>query len=168
MQYTFGDLFYLTEHYIYHPDGDLYRIRRWGKPCEPEIPYKVTNNAGYYSVNVQSGRVHLHTAIWAYHYLRWPPKSLQIDHIDRNKLNNRIENLRLLTKLEQGQNVSLSVKSTSGYRNICFHKPSGLWRVVFTYNGTNFTKYYKTKEEAIDARDPLINPLTNRERLLCA
>ena len=58
-----------------------------------------------------------------------------IDHIDRNPLNNRIENLREVTKSQNHQNVGLRRDSTSGVR--CVHRNADKWRVQLRIEGKN-------------------------------
>ena len=57
----------------------------------------------------QNGKHRLHRMVWKYHYGEIP-KGLLIDHIDRNRANNQIENLRLTTYKVNCRNVSDEVK----------------------------------------------------------
>lgn len=71
-----------------YKDGFLTRVVRTsgiGDKCG------TVNFNGYLQIRVH-GKVYLaHRLIWLYHYKKWPK---QIDHINRNRLDNRIENLR--------------------------------------------------------------------------
>ena len=58
-----------------------------------------------------------------------------IDHIDGNKQNNRIENLRAATVSQNGCNAKVSSRNKSGYKSVRFHKASKKWIVQFTFNG---------------------------------
>jgi len=157
----------LRKNFVYSEDGNLYRIKKFGKTCDPYIPYKKTNNSGYYSVRVNpTCKISLHVAIWAYHYGRLPSPKMQIDHIDRNKLNNKIENLRELSVSDQKQNVNVISTNTSGIRNICYHKSSKNWRITLMFRGKLITKYFKTKEEAEEAYGDMIKEYTNRNDIM--
>jgi hypothetical protein len=70
-----------------------------------------------------------------------------IDHINRDKLDNRRSNLRLCTQSEN--NMNSPRRNKSGYRGVYFHKVSGLWRAEARFNGKRTSLgYYKTAAEA--------------------
>jgi hypothetical protein len=58
-----------------------------------------------------------------------------LDHIDGDRLNNRIENLRPATKLENSRNVKLSKKNTTGFKGVVFDKDYNKWRAQIYHNG---------------------------------
>lgn len=77
-----------------------------------------TRNAGNNAGSVYAGRVLLsidnkkfyaHRLAWLYHYGEWP--KLQIDHVNRNAMDNRIANLRLATYSENGRNRKAPLRS---------------------------------------------------------
>lgn len=87
----------LKEGKLEYRDGEIWRCFNGKKPIEPRR-CEFINNRGYLSLtgkyNVSSHRV-----IWA--YFNGPiPNNLEINHKDGNKLNNRIENLELVTRTE--------------------------------------------------------------------
>ena len=69
-------------------------------------------------------RVLSHIIVWTLHH--GDPGDMIVDHIDRNSTNNRISNLRLASKQQNGRNCSHSSKS--GYRGVYQHREK--WRVV--------------------------------------
>lgn len=92
------------------------------------------SNSGYYQVRV-SGRLTLvHRVIWEMTN-GGIPNGMFVDHVDQNKLNNKIRNLRLVTKAGNNQNQKLRVDSTSGV--------VGVNRLVNTLKSGNIAEYWK-------------------------
>ena len=63
------------------------------------------------------------------------PKGKQVDHKNRNGLDNRRNNIRLCTGSENGSNVGLKANNTSGYKGVSWHKPTKKWGVKIKLNG---------------------------------
>lgn len=73
----------------------------------------------------------------------------QVDHIDRNKLNNLRSNLREATQSQNMMNSSARSDNTSGYRGVNFYKRDKKWRAYINIEGINVhLGYFFTKEEA--------------------
>ena len=80
------------------------------------------------------------------------PKGFQIDHINGNILDNRIENLRLATYAENQWNAKTRVDNTSGIKGVCWHKLHKKWMAQIKSNGTrNYLGLFEDKEEAAKA-----------------
>lgn len=106
------------------------------------------NSSGYKQVEIKSKAYMLHHIIWAMHNGELPPKGLQIDHIDRNPLNNRIENLRLATQNENQINSKLPTNNTTGFKGV-LKTPSGKFQARLGYNGKKlYLGLFPTAEEA--------------------
>ena len=75
------------------------------------------------------------------------------DHIDRNPLNNRKENLRAATTAENSRNRNISKNNTSGIIGVGLNKKNGKWRarITFEWNEIFLGEYIK-KEDAIITR----------------
>lgn len=87
-------------------------------------------------------------------FLLDPPDGVGIDHIDRNGLNNRRENLRLATANGNQQNRRKQVNNTSGYIGVYWHKAAGKWCAQISVNGrTKSFGFYPSAIEAAKARD---------------
>lgn len=76
-------------------------------------------------------------------------ESLEIDHKNTDSLDNRRENLRSATRLQNGANRNLQINNTSGYKGVYFHKQNGKWIARIKEFGRNINLgSYKTPEEA--------------------
>jgi hypothetical protein len=91
---------------------------------------------GYLSINVL-GRLYIgHRVIWAMVHGKWPTH--QIDHIDGNRLNNRIENMRDVTSQDNGMNAAMNSKNTSGHAGVYLNKRSNLWCAQMKHLGRTY------------------------------
>ena len=85
------------------------------------------------------------------HYIPNPENKPTIDHINRNRSDNRIENLRWATLKEQCQNQKekcLSSRNKSGHKGILFHKSNKKW--VYTKQGKHtIYKSFKSKMDCL-------------------
>lgn len=57
------------------------------------------------------------------------------DHINRDSLDNRDENLRIVNVTEQKMNQRKQRRNTSGYKGVSFHKATGKWQAQINING---------------------------------
>lgn len=60
---------------------------------------------------------------------------VEVDHINRNRLDNRRSNLRLATRSENARNTKRSIQNTSGYKGIQFDRVSRRWSATVTCLG---------------------------------
>ena len=79
--------------------------------------------------------------------------SHDIDHINRNKLDNRVENLRVASRAQNNINKNTSKKNTTGYTGVSFRKNKGDFRAYITVNGKQkHLGLFSSAEEAYKAR----------------
>ena len=83
-----------------------------------------------------------------------PLRGMNIDHIDGDRTNNRIENLRLATKAENGWNRQhLDKRNSSGFTGVYWCIRDQKWRARIKVNGKNIhIGYFTNKQDAIAAR----------------
>ncbi len=136
----------LREQFDYN-DGFLLRNtgRYVGKP--------ITGNNTVYTVISFNDKPQLaHRLIYAWHNGEIG-KGLVIDHINGDTKDNRIENLRAVTRTENGQNRKKASDNKSGTTGVSFNKRSNKWRAGITINGkAKYLGFYTDKNEAIKAR----------------
>lgn len=110
-----------------------------------------TNKAGYRRIRIDNRDFHAHRLAWVLHYGSWPSDT--IDHINGEKNDNRIENLRVATHSVNHRNVGLLSTNSSGFKGVHFHKSKGKWRALITINDTQIhLGYFTNLQEAIEQR----------------
>lgn len=78
-----------------------------------------------------------------------PPKDMQVDHINGNKLDNRRENLRLATAAQNARNSKLSRSNKTGFKGTRFLARTGRFSAQIRIAGTTkHLGYFDTAEEA--------------------
>lgn len=88
--------------------------------------------------------------IWLIVHGTWPAQD--IDHANRNPLDNRLENLRLATRSQNCANKGARSDNSSGFKGVSYHKQSGKWRAKIKHFGVeNSLGLYDSPAEAGDA-----------------
>jgi len=78
------------------------------------------------------------------------PKNKEIDHIDRNGLNNQKKNLRFVTHQENMVNQRVRTTNKTGFRGIDYNKQHQKYRVRIMLNGKSiFMGYFKNLKDAV-------------------
>ena len=80
---------------------------------------------GYRQVRVFRICYQVHRVIWSMYYGKPPKKDL--DHIDRNRINNNPKNMREFTNQQNQMNTSMRKDNTSGVRGVNFSKAKDKW-----------------------------------------
>lgn len=88
---------------------------------------------GYLRVRILGGSILAHRIAWFFLHGHWPSK--QIDHINGIKSDNRPENLREASSVENQQNAKLRKDSSSGIKGVTFCKITRKWTVNLRING---------------------------------
>lgn len=76
------------------------------------------------------------------------PDDKVVDHIDMNKLNDHLSNLRMVSSEKNNKNRPMRVDNTSGVTGVSWHKHQRKWQIRRTVNGNRITKYSECLEEA--------------------
>lgn len=68
-------------------------------------------------------------------YLTDAPKGMDVDHINRDKLDNRKKNLRICTRSQNNINQLAKSNNSSGHKGIGWDKARSKWRAQIKVNG---------------------------------
>lgn len=109
-----------------------------------------TNCRGYTSIWINGKQYAAHRLAWAVCNDAWP--NGDIDHINENKSDNRIANLRQANRSQNMFNRGKNKNNTSGFKGVAFCKDTGRWRAQMSIYGKSVNiGRFDTKEDAANA-----------------
>lgn len=83
-----------------------------------------------------------------------------VDHIDNDRTNNKLSNLRYATRFENSCNSKINKRNKSGYKGVTFIQRDCVWRAHIRYKHNYYhIGSYDSKEEAVKARKKKANEL---------
>ena len=126
----------------------------YGLKCQ-EYLINTLNTDGYYMIrlmiNGKRPTIRLHRLVYQCNNPNEDINLFHIDHIDNNRTNNNIENLRVATHSENKCNTQTQQNNTSGYKNI--RKIGNSYRVTIAKNKKVYIKSFTNLADAILHRD---------------
>ena len=140
----------------YREDGTLIRKVLPSKMSRAKIGEVVKGGvctSGYYQIHVDGVYYFLHHIIWVWHHGYWPEN--QIDHINRIRVDNRIENLREVSQVCNSRNCSLQDRNRVGVKGVGWHKKDCRWAVhirVVALGGLKYLGSFRDLTEAVAHR----------------
>jgi hypothetical protein len=114
----------LVKKHIRYEDGNLYWIDFSIRPTAKTGPIGYKCKSGYVLMKFMKKTTTVHRIVFLYHH-GYLPK--EIDHINENKSDNRIENLRVATRSQNMMNIRKNASNTSGYKGVRLHKKTKKW-----------------------------------------
>jgi|688.fasta_scaffold311317_2 hypothetical protein len=124
---------------------------RWNMRFAGQQALTAKMEAGYLKGTILNRQILAHRAVWAFVNGEWPQH--QIDHIDGNRENNRIENLRDVPEVLNHRNIARKRKTTAPYNGVTQDKRTGRWVARIHYDGlSRHVGVFDTLYEAIRAR----------------
>ena len=143
----------LQELFKYDPETGILsnRVDR-GTTGKKGTPITCRDQYGYIKLGVNGKDYLAHRIIWLYVHGEFPPH--QIDHINRDKGDNRISNLRAVTNQTNHRNKAIQSNNTSGSNGVYWCKRSKRWVGNIKLNGASkHLGSFKEKNDAIAARE---------------
>jgi len=128
-------------------DYDGARLRRKGTTRLARA-----DKRSYRTISIEKEMYQEHRLIWCWYY-GVDPGSYEVDHINGNKKDNRIENLRLVDRKGNSRNHPMKKNNTSGHTGVSWVGRLNKWRAYINEDYKQVgLGYYDTLEEAIQVR----------------
>jgi hypothetical protein len=135
------------ERHLIYEDGKLY-LDKFGKRSELKA-MSSCNGRRYLTFSEFGKTKYVHRAIYELHHGSIPP-GMVIDHINRNTLDNRIENLRLVSHAQNLQNQKMRTDNTVGVKNVTYSVRMKRYCFVRKVNDKRVSKYFANKSQALE------------------
>ena len=157
------------DEFVSIPDCQDYFINRKGEVLskrvskDGRIKKQFLNNGGYYTAGFEINKKHktlpIHRLV-AKTFIPNPNNHEFVDHINRDKLDNRLENLRWCSREINCQNSSIRKTNKSGYKQISWQTRDKQWSVRIERNKKYVCrKCFKKLEDAIEFRNKILTEL---------
>lgn len=143
---------YLQSLFLYDPKTGIFtrKIKRNDRHIVGEIA-GCLNPSGYINIIIDKKSYKAHRLAWLYMYAVFPTN--QVDHIDGNKSNNSIENLRIVDNSGNKQNTKSSYSNNrNGLLGVAFNKRLKKFSAQININKKRFhLGYFENSNEAHEA-----------------
>lgn len=151
--------------YLRYENGKLFWTK---KPCKKVIvgdeAGSINKNTGYKEVGFK-GKLYLaHRVVWFLVKNEQPPEIL--DHINNDKSDNHIENLREATSSQNNSNAKIRKDNTSGVKGVTWYKQGNKWQASLRLNNKrihlgSFTDLADAEQAVKQARHQLHGEFAN-------
>lgn len=121
----------LRELFDYRADGNLVRKIALSRSSKIGEPIGFSDTLGYRYASIGSKTYPLHRLIWAWHGLE---SAEELDHINRIRDDNRIENLRAANCNQNRWNKGIQSNNTTGVKGVCWKKDMNAYCVRIGVN----------------------------------
>jgi hypothetical protein len=130
-----------------YKDGNLFWKKKISKKVNVGNVAGRSASGGYRMLGLYKKTYMEHRLIFMFHNGYFPK---EVDHIDGNKSNNRIENLRPATHMENLKNQKVRINNVSGHKNVGWAGREQKWRVRLAINGKDKHIGYFADRELAD------------------
>lgn len=147
MTYSKELLAYITNHFYYDENTGL--ISRDDR--------KNSNGSldkdGYLIIKIKGTQIKAHRLAWFLYYGNFPKN--EIDHKNRNRTDNRIQNLRDVSRQENILNTAKIINKDTGVVGIYLDKSTKGLKAKYTFHLKNKSYRFRTLSEAIEVKEAL-------------
>ena len=137
---------YIKIYFEYNEDGTFTRLDRKNSTGS-------LDKDGYLMMKIKGKKYRAHRLVYAYFYGEFPEG--EIDHINRIRTDNRIENLRVVNRQGNVDNTTRKVNPDTGVVGIYYDKKTKGLKAKYTFHHKGKTYRFRTLEEAIEKRKEL-------------
>lgn len=107
--------------------------------------------SGYIHVRLNKVLYRAHRLAWFYMTGEWSDDCM--DHINHNRSDNRIDNLRCVSRSINQSNLSMNINNTSGITGVMWNKALNKWHAQITTGGVKkHLGYHLDIKDAIESR----------------
>jgi len=136
-------------HYDPEKGALTWRVFRGSRAKAGDLAGTAAN--GYLRVRVGDSLYYVHRLAWFIYYGKWPEN--QIDHINGNRIDNRIENLREANHSINGKNTEIHRNNTTGHSGVTWNKKRRKYVAQIKVNyKVIYLGYYTDIDGAVAAR----------------
>jgi len=133
-----------------YKDGELYWKEKRSNSIDLSKPAGYIDNQRYRVIRIKGKLYQAHRLVWKYHYGKDPKEF--IDHIDGNKSNNNMENLREATRQQNNFNKITQKNNKLGIKGVSKHRNKYAARIIINGKKKHLGMFF-TIEEARLARE---------------
>ena len=108
-----------------------------------------TSCDGYHRLKILGSTYYLHRVCWFLHYREWPTSHL--DHVNGDKTDNRIVNLRVASSTQNSANRSLAVNNTTGHKGVVYLENISKYMVRVGSSPRVLVGYFENLDDAAKA-----------------
>lgn len=139
----------LKELLVYEEDtGNFYYKSTGSGRNDIYFPAGGKSAEGYIVIEIGSVAYKAHRLVWLYVYGKHPTGD--IDHINQVRSDNRLVNLREVSRSLNAHNTGHYRTNTSGVKGVCFDKKKRLYVAQLNFNNTIYKKRFKHLLDASD------------------
>lgn len=107
-------------------------------------------SSGYVQIGIDGRLYRAHRLIWMRQFGYWP---VQIDHINHDRADNRLDNLQASSDAANRKNQTLSKRNSSGAVGVYWYARKSQWQAYISAGKKRYhLGYFSSKDDAIKAR----------------